>query len=807
MRTILILLILIGYSNLHAFNQVIKVGSEPDYPPFCMVNDNGEAEGFSVDLFKAAANVMGLAVEFKVGPWHIIKQELAEGKINALPLVGRSPEREKVYDFTFPYHTLHGVIFVRKGEKGIQNLEDLRTKSVLVMKGDNSEEYVIRTKIAGKVITTETYTEAFRFLNSGRYDAVIVQKLLGLQLLDALHYDRITALDIDLPGFAQDFSFAVREGDKELLSRLNEGLAIVIANGTYDKLYKQWFSPQMRPGLSRKEIVSIVLSITIPLALLLFAIAVIYLRVEIRRKTLHLTQEINERKAAELERGRLITAIEQSAEIIIITDIAGIIIYVNPSFADISGYERDEALGKSPAILKSGIQDRDFYKDLWKHLTQGKVWKGRIINRAKDSTLFTVQTTISPVLNDKGEIVNYLAVMRDITKELSMEQQMFQTQKMESIGRLAGGVAHDFNNMLSVILGYSELILSGMNPSDSIYNDIQEIYQAGIRSAELTAQLLAFSRKQNMTPRVMNVNSAIENMIKMIKRLIGENVYLDWVPRIDIPNVFIDPSQFDQIILNLCVNARDAVNDGGRITISTALETIDNISGLSEHNSMEPGDYCVITVRDNGSGMDPDTLSHIFEPFFSTKSQTQGTGLGLATIYGIVKQNHGYIHVSSEINQGSEFQIFLPVYDETGEAEIKNETSGFPQGQGELIVLVEDEPAILKMAEIMISSLGYEVWATRSASDVIESFEKNKRKVDLLLTDIVMPEMNGKELGEKIRAINPAVKILFMSGYTSNIIGEHGLIEESINFISKPFTKNEIAHKIYEVLHSGIQVH
>ena len=398
-----------------------------------------------------------------------------------------------------------------------------------------------------------------------------------------------------------------------------------------------------------------------------------------------------------------------------------------------------------------------------------------------------------------GRLVK-LQIATDITDLLKMERQLLQAQKMESVGRLAGGVAHDFNNMLGVILGHAELAIEELDSSQPIFNDLQQIRQAANRSADITRQLLAFARKQIVSPKVIGLNDTVEGILKMLLRLIGEDIDLAWLPGKGLWTIKIDPSQIDQILANLCVNARDAIAGVGKITVETGNCTFDE-EYCSIHAGFVLGQYVKINVSDNGSGMDKETVSHIFEPFFTTKGINEGTGLGLATVYGIVKQNNGFINVYSEQGQGTTFSIYLPRH--VGMTNQEQLDSVEPALCGnETILLVEDELMILQMTRAMLQRLGYTVLAAGTPSEAIHLAAEQSGKIHLLLTDVIMPEMNGRTLTDKIMVGRPGLLCLFMSGYTSNVISHHGVLDDGVNFIQKPFAKREIAAKIRQVLDS-----
>ncbi|MCG2749298.1 MAG: response regulator [Desulfobulbaceae bacterium] len=407
----------------------------------------------------------------------------------------------------------------------------------------------------------------------------------------------------------------------------------------------------------------------------------------------------------------------------------------------------------------------------------------------------------SPILNSSGQVTAAVELVEDITERLSLESQLRQAQKMESVGRLAGGVAHDFNNMLGAIIGHAELALDRMDPTQPLFTRLQEILKAALRSAALTRQLLAFARKQTVAPKVLDLNEAVEGMLKMLRRLIGEDIDLVWLPDSGLWSIKIDPSQIDQILANLCVNARDAITGVGKVTIGTHTVTFDE-AYCADHAGFKPGDFVMLAVSDDGQGMDKEILDKIFEPFFTTKGIGQGTGLGLATVYGVVKQNNGFINVYSEPGQGSTFKIYLPRHASKSGLMLK-ESPVAPDAQGdETILLVEDDASILGITRLMLEKLGYRVLAASTPNEAIRLAKEHAGEVHLLLTDVVMPEMNGRDLAQELISLYPGIKSLYMSGYTGNVIAHHGILGDGINFMQKPFLKKTLAAKVREALDS-----
>jgi len=412
----------------------------------------------------------------------------------------------------------------------------------------------------------------------------------------------------------------------------------------------------------------------------------------------------------------------------------------------------------------------------------------------------------TPRFDASGHFLGYIGHCLDITARKQAEEgqkilqeQLIQAQKMESVGRLAGGVAHDFNNMLGIILGHVEMAQENLDPSSSLFADLEEVRKAAKRSAALTAQLLAFARKQMVAPEVLDLNETVEGMLRMLQRLIGEDIDLVWTPGTDLWPVRIDPSQLDQILANLCVNARDAIADVGTISVATKNAVFD-AEFCAAHHDFAPGAYVLLVVSDNGCGMDKETLAKVFEPFFTTKETGKGTGLGLATVYGIVKQNNGFVNVHSEPGQGTTFNIYLPRH-HVRTALLRQEIPAVSVcGGHETILLVEDESAILEMATIMLQQQGYTVLAAATPTGAIELAGNHTGEIHLLLTDVIMPEMNGHDLARRLLTLHPDCKRLFMSGYTADLIAHHGVLDEGVNFIQKPFSMKDLATKVREIL-------
>ncbi|MCX8157273.1 MAG: PAS domain-containing protein [Verrucomicrobiae bacterium] len=495
---------------------------------------------------------------------------------------------------------------------------------------------------------------------------------------------------------------------------------------------------------------------------------------------------------------------------------------VSPEYARMLGYKPEE-LKETSAAWRERLHpdDRETVYGVYLDYVAGRRPDYRVEFRQRTKTgewkwILSVGKIVQ--FDETGRPLRMIGTHTDITAQRMAEAereklqgQLAQAQKMESIGRLAGGVAHDFNNMLQAILGNVAMALDDLPPDSPARESLKEIELAAQRSAELTRQLLAFARKQTIAPHVLNLNETVQGMLKMLRRLIGENIQLDWRPGADLWPVWMDPAQVDQILANLCVNARDAIRGHGLISIETANMTLD-ATYAATHAEAVPGDYVMLAVTDNGEGMDVHTKEHLFEPFFTTKEPGKGTGLGLATVFGIVKQNRGLINAYSEPGQGATFKVYIPRAT-NHEAPGPQSTEEKLRRGNETILLVEDEDQVLHLGQRILAQNGYHVLAARTPAEALRLANQHQGPIHLLITDVIMPGMNGRELFDKIIPVRPGLRCLYMSGYTANVIAHHGILEPGMHFIEKPFTVKSLLSKLADVLDaaapapSGLESH
>ncbi len=510
--------------------------------------------------------------------------------------------------------------------------------------------------------------------------------------------------------------------------------------------------------------------------------------------------DITERKEAETELVRLMSAIEQVVEIIVITDKDGAIQYVNPSFETVTGYKSDEVKGRNPRILKSDKQDEAFYKNLWETITSGGTWQGHIVNRKKDGSLYTEEATVSPVLDEAGDIINFVAVKRDITEELNLKKRIEQAQKMEAIGSLAGGIAHDFNNLLSPIIGISELLLEDFPPDSPEHENLLEILNAGKRGADLVKQILAFSRQTEHQMIPVQVQQVVKEVLKLSRAAIPTDIELIQNIQSDCGPVLADPTQVHQIAMNLITNAYHACESVGGGSISVAVTQVaiapdDNIKG----SRLEPGPYAVLSVSDTGCGIDPAVVDKIFDPYFTTKAFGKGTGLGLATVYGIVLQHRGDIRVTSELGHGTTFTIYLPLMKKTVDIEAAKPAAD-PVGGNERVLLVDDDEAVARLTLRVLERLGYRVTMHTSSLEALKAFRADPEAYRLLVTDMSMPQMTGDRLAEAVAAIRPDMPIIICTGFSERISMKKARTIGIDGLLMKPVLKSELGHMVRKAI-------
>jgi PAS domain S-box-containing protein len=513
--------------------------------------------------------------------------------------------------------------------------------------------------------------------------------------------------------------------------------------------------------------------------------------------------DITDRKRNERRLHVQSMALEAAANAIVITDPEGYIEWANKAFTELSGYTLDEARGRRPGELtSSGQQDETFYEALWETILSGEVWQGRVVNRRKDGQLRSEEMTITPVRNQAGSIIHFIAVKQDITERLELEDQLRRTQRLESIGQLTGGIAHDFNNLLTVIMGNAELLADALIDQPRLKLLAEMVVQGAQRGSDLTGRLLAFARKQPLEPKSVDINALIARLDQMLARVMGEDIEIRSVPGQTLWLARIDAGQLEDALLNLAINARDAMPDGGRLTIETGNIELDQ-DYADSHSEVTPGDYVLVAVSDTGCGIARELFDRVFEPFFSTKEKGRGTGLGLAMVYGFIKQSGGHVSLYSEVGEGTTVKLYLPRMTDP-DAVTAEPPEEHPVGPVDAtILLVEDDAMVRAYVQAQLENLGYRVLAAADGQRAL-AILRQREDIDLLFTDIVMPGgMNGRELADAAKALKPDLKVLFTSGYTENAIVHHGRLDDGALLLGKPYRRAELDVRVREALTRG----
>ena len=814
----LLLLHVPGYAGAAAEGKkVLKSASELDYPPFSIVKPNGSAGGFSVDLLKAAAEAAGLSVTFKVGPWHELKQELAEGKLDVLPLVSYSEERDRVYDFTAPYIRMNGTVFARKGGADIHSLLDLQGREVLVMEGDTAHEYVVREKLTDKIVPVVSYQEAFRLLSSGRHDAVVVQQIVGLQTIKELNITNVVPVEVrhvsslkptalQLEGFEQKFCFAVPEGEQQLLSLLNEGLAVLYVNGTYNELYEKWFSPILpKPAVPLGEVLKQVAVLAIPSLLFLSLLGIWYLKRLVARKTASLQEEVEYRKQSETKLKETQEELERFfqlvPDLVSIATTEGYFVKLNRAWETSLGFAAEELMQEPFLSFVHPDDLEETRREIGRLATGSSSFSFVNRYRTRDGSYRWLEWNAVPMA---GKSFLY-AVARDITERRLAEQEremlekkLQQAQKMEAIGTLAGGIAHDFNNILAAIIGYSEMVHDDCPPGSAARSDIEQVLQAGHRAKDLVRQILAFSRQTEVENISMRPATIVNESLKMLRSSLPATIEM----RLDIEEeagpVVADPGQIHQLVVNLCTNAFQAMEaSGGVLSVSLKTATISEIRHGGQLH-FESGNYVRLSVEDTGPGIPPEIREKIFDPYFTTKEVGKGTGLGLAIVHGIAKSYNGWVSCRSQMGVGTVFDVYLPV--DTGAASSPESAGETAEGGTERILFVDDEEILADMGGSMLSRLGYDVTVTTNAIHALALFQERPSAFDLVITDQTMPGLSGSDLARRLLQLRPDLPVILCTGYSSQITAEKAAAIGIKGFAFKPLAKKDIALLIRKVL-------
>ncbi len=783
----------------------VRVGIYENSPKI-FTDSEGNACGFWPDIIGYIARDEGWEIEYVHGTWPQCQRRLEENEIDIMPDEAFSEERSKILAFSNEaVHLSWSAVYVRKGSD-IECVLDLEGKNIAVLKGSINVEgpggikdLLKNFDVACGFTEMDTYTQVFELVNADKADAGVVSKDFAYAheeefgLVSTPIIFQPARLHFAFPKGAVATPYLIETIDRHIVQLKKD------KQSAYYQSLDKWFLARPAEKAVFPGWVTPALAGIGGLAFLFLAGYVI-VRSQVRSRTRELRQEVAERKQAEAalreSESKYRTLVENLPQKVFLKDKQSVYVSCNDNYA------RD--LGIAPSEI-AGKADHDFHR---RELAEKyRADDARLMEAGQPEELEEpymvngkqrwVRTIKTPVRDDKGEITGILGIFWDITEQKQLEEQFRQVQKLEAIGRLAGGIAHDFNNLLTGIRGFAEFAHGDAEPGSQAHQDLTEVLALADRAANLTRQLLAFSRRQTIEPVVLNMNALIGDQTKMLARLLGEDVDIRFGPAPDLGNVRADPGQIEQVIMNLAVNARDAMPNGGRLTIETANCDLGE-DYVQKHVAVTPGPYVMLAISDTGCGMDEETQERLFDPFFTTKEMGKGTGLGLSTVYGIVKQHGGNIWVYSEPGRGSSFKVYLPRV--AAEAQERRPASKFITGGSETILLVEDNQAVRDIGRRHLEALGYTVLSAASAREAEQVAQGHKGQIDLLLTDVVMPDRNGRELYESMVASQAGLKVLYMSGYTDNSIVHRGLLEEGIPFLHKPFERESLAAKVRQAL-------
>ncbi|MDK9707159.1 MAG: transporter substrate-binding domain-containing protein [Desulforhopalus sp.] len=770
--------------------QSLQVVLDNNYPPYVFRSGDGSIQGILIDQWRLFEKKTGIHVNLSPMDWADALQGMKAGQFDVIDTIFKNPERQGWLDFTEPYARLEVPAFFNSQISGISGTASLKGFAVAAKEGDDAVN-LLRSHGVDSLILFNGYEEIIRAAMEHKVNVFVVDKPPALYFLHKFGIER--QFKESAPLNTGHFHRAVKKGDKQTLQLITKGFQ-QITPLERQEIEERWIGITL-PRSFHTRVFPYILIATGFIILLIAGLFV--WNASLRKAVAHRTRAL---RTSEERYRQLFNA---GSDAIVVIDVETLThIEVNKAAADLYGYSHEELLELRPTDLSAEPEETR----LQAQSGEGTVHIPLRYHKKRDGTIFPVEIVARFFQLDGRKLL--LAAMRDISERLRAEEEqsklrdeLAQARKMESIGRLAGGIAHDFNNMLGVILGHTELALVRVPAQDPLYTGLAEINKAARRSAELTRRLLAFARKQTVIPKVLDLNDIVDGMADMLKRLMGEDIDFVWAPAADLWPVKIDPSQIDQILANLCANARDAITNVGKVTISTANKSF-TATTCTHHEGCREGDYVMLSIRDTGSGMENDVLVNLFEPFYTTKDVGKGTGLGLATVYGIVQQNRGFIVVDSEPGQGSCFAVFLPRYTDQPPVRATDTAAEKPAVGSETILVVEDEPAILGMTCEMLKQMGYQVLTAGSPAEGLRQASEYQGKIDLLLTDVIMPVMNGWELAGQLRERQPSLKLLFTSGYTADVIADHNVLDENVQFIQKPFTMQELSSKVRTALTS-----
>jgi len=788
----------------------VTIGAYENSPKI-YIDDQSVVSGFWPDLIAYIAAKEHWHVRYRTGTWSEGLARLESGEIDIMPDVAFTEARSRRYIFSDTPELLSWTrVYVHSDNQTIRSVTDLEGKRIAVLKnsvnvdGENGlREMAGQFSLHVDFVEMADYQQVFKAIEAKTVDAGITNRNYGNH---NAHAYRVKKTPIIFQPIGMRFAFSPQSPlSAYLVKTINTDMALLQedSESVYYQLLKKYFEAEIAVRKVREIPDWVTAALKMLFAtLLFFAVLIVLSRVQVKRKTIALKaneqllkHEISKLKHARDELNTLSQAVEQAGESILITDREGFIQYVNPAFSKSTGFTLAAARGKKAAILNSHQQDDG--EAMLAALSNGNIFQGKAMDQRKDGSSYPILLTVSPIKDESGEIVRYVAIQQDLSAYQALEEQFLQAQKMEAIGTLVGGIAHDFNNMLAGITGNLYMVKVQASAQPELMNRLAIIEGIAFHGASMIQQLLTFARKGRVKTKPMLLRPFVQQTINLLRSSLPENINLHQRLCDDSLPINGDATQLHQVLLNLVNNARDAVADTNQPGLAISLECYHaDAAFVKKHPGLSPGDYARLSLQDNGEGMDQAVIQHLFEPFFTTKEQGKGTGLGLAMVFGAVKTHQGAIDVESVVGVGTQFHIYIPLQSGNEAAEPIRERPEIQAGHGETILLVDDQQGIIDVGVDVLTSLGYRVLTASDGQQAVDIVMAKMNTIALMITDVVMPVMGGREAAAMIRQLNPSVKIIFSTGYDKD--EQAGLADEVV--ISKPFAVGELSHVIRQQL-------
>jgi two-component system sensor histidine kinase EvgS len=755
--------------------------ADEDYPPLSYVED-GAVTGIDVEIARSLSRVLGRDIRIEATDWRTAQERVLRGEGDGLLSMSVTQERRAQYDFSVPIISHEFGFFVRTGDPKANSVADLSGRRVGVTPGGIPRRLLAASSNADLVLVPD-YGDGFAKLAAGELDAVAADVWVGAYTIEQRGFRNIVRSG---PVFATlQGSIAVAKGNDALVSEINRALAVLQADGTIDRVLAKWRPKEVVFVTRQRMRAMLVLAIAVIAALLLVGANAI--RKQRRAQARHRQAEERVHLLAQL--------VEHAHDIVFTVDREGYCLSMNRAGQLLSGFAAETSQGIHWTQLVVPEHRQAASTRLAAVLAGEAVPRFELDILSRDRQRLTLELDVHPILR-QSTIVGAQGIARDVTVRKKLEAQLLQAQKMEAVGRLAGGVAHDFNNILTVIMTSAELAMAELEMESPLRRDLEQILTAAHSAASLTRQLLIFSRKSVATPTVIELNEAIRRLGQMLQRLVGEDIEVTFVSRHDAGYVKVDPTQLEQVVMNLLVNARDAMPTGGRLTIETGAATLtgDVLQTCGLQNA--PGEFATLAITDTGIGMTPEVQAQIFVPFFTTKDSSKGTGLGLATVDGIVRQAGGFVRFESEPGVGTTFTVHLPKIAARETAASATEPIGVMERGSGTILFVEDDDAVRAVGARALRDRGYIVVTARSAESAVRAFREHPTRIDLLLTDVVMPGENGRSLATQLRLADRHLRVVFTSGYINDRVALEGIQNDGAPLIQKPYALDQLVREV-----------